>query len=142
MSQTFLIPVDDSEISLRPIDWLINNLMEWREPPGIHLLNVQAALPADVSRFINADTIREFHLEKGMAALAPAKDRLAAAGLTAEVHVLIGSAAPTIIEFAGSHQCSQILLGTRAHTGLTGTILGSVASKVVHLSHLPVMLIR
>ena len=142
MSQTFLIPVDDAELASHAIEWLLKTLNEWREPPKIHLLNVQAALPADISRFINADTIREFHLEKGLAAIAPAKDRLTAAGLQPEVHVLIGAIAPSIIEFAASHQCTQILLGTRALTGFTGTLLGSVASKVVHLSSVPVMLVR
>ena len=38
----------------------------------IHLLNVQPNLPRDIGRFINADTLREFHLESGMKALAPA----------------------------------------------------------------------
>jgi nucleotide-binding universal stress UspA family protein len=142
MSQTFLIPIDDSDIALHPVAWLINNLTEWREAPKVHLLNVQATLPADVSRFINADSIREFHLENGMKAIAPARDQLAAAGVNAEIHVLIGHAAQTIADFAGKNACTQILLGTRAHTGFTGTLLGSVASKVIHLAGIPVTLVR
>ena len=142
MTQTWLVPIDGSEISLRSTDWIIGHAAEWREPPRIHLINVQAALPNDIGRFIDAETIREFHLEAGMAALAAARQRLAAAGLAAELHVLVGDAAATITAFADSHGCTQILIGTRGHSGLAGTLLGSVAMKVVHHAKVPVLLLR
>lgn len=138
----WLIPVDDSASALLPIDWVIANLPAWRETPTIHLLNVQPNLPRDVGRFINADTLREFHLESGMKALAPARDKLAAAGIAAQTHVLVGEAAPTIVQFAADKQCTQILLGTRGHSGLAGTLLGSVAMKLVHQANVPLLLIR
>ena len=142
MTKKWLVPIDGSEIALHSIDWIIKHAAEYLEPPQIHLINVQANLPNDIGRFINADTIREFHLETGMAALAPARDRLTAAGLTPELHVLVGDPAPAITEFADSHACSQILIGTQGNSGLTGTLLGSVAMKVVHLATVPVLLIR
>jgi nucleotide-binding universal stress UspA family protein len=77
-----------------------------------------------------------------MKALAAARDQLTAAGLPPELHVLTGEAAATITAFADSHGCSQILIGTRGHSGLAGTLLGSVAMKVAHLSKVPVLLVR
>ena len=142
MKQVWLLPIDGSEIALHSIAWILSHAAEWREPPRIQLVNVQAALPSDIGRFIDAETLREFHLEAGMAALAAARDQLAAAGIAAELHVLVGDAASTIATFADSHGCSMILLGTRGHSGLTGTLLGSVAMKVVHLAKVPVLLIR
>lgn len=142
MTQKWLVPIDGSDTALQSIAWIIRHAAEYREAPKIHLINVQAALPNDIGRFINAETMREFHLEAGMAALAPARDLLAAAGLVPELHVLVGEAASTITGFADSHACSQILIGTRGHSGLTGTLLGSVAMKVVHLAKVPVLLVR
>jgi nucleotide-binding universal stress UspA family protein len=142
MTQKLLLPIDGSETSLHSVTWVIAHAAELREPPQILLINVQALLPDDVARFINAETIREFHLENGMAALAMARERLAATGLTPELHVMMGDAAATITEFAESHDCSQIVIGTRGHSGLTGTLLGSVAMKVVHLAKVPVLLVR
>jgi len=142
MTQKWLVPIDGSEIALHSIGWIVKHAAEWRETPQILLINVQASLPNDIGRFIDADTIREFHLEAGMAALAPARDRLAAAGLTPEVHVMVGDPAATITAFADSHGCSLILIGTRGHSGLAGTLLGSVAMKVVHLANVPVLLTR
>lgn len=142
MTQQWLIPIDDSDSALLPITWVISNLSAWREMPHIHLLNVQPNLPRDIGRFINADTLREFHLESGMKVLAPALAQLKTAGLIAELHVLIGEAAPTITQFAEDKHCTQILLGTRGHSGLKGTLLGSVAMKLVQLSKIPVLLVR
>ncbi len=142
MTQKWLVPIDGSDIALHSVAWIARHAAEWREPPQIHLINVQASLPNDISRFVNAETIREFHLEAGMAALAPARDQLAAAGINPELHVLVGEAAPTICEFAVTHGCTQILIGTHGHSGLAGTLLGSVAMKVVHRANVPVLLIR
>jgi nucleotide-binding universal stress UspA family protein len=142
MTQNWLVPMDGSETALHSIAWIIRHAAEWREPPRIHLINVQPTLPKDVGRFIDGDTLHDFHLETGMAALAAARDQLVAAGLTPELHVLVGEAAAGITEFADSHGCSQILIGTHGHSGLTGTLLGSVAMKVVHQSRVPVLLIR
>jgi len=142
MTQTWLVPVDGSDIALHSIAWIVKHAAEYREPPQIHLINVQAALPSDIGRFINAETLREFHLEAGMNALAAARDQLTAAGLAPQLHVLVGNAASAITDFADSHGCTHILIGTRGHSGLAGTLLGSVAMKVVHLSRVPVLMVR
>ena len=142
MTQRWLIPVDESDVALKPIDWLIANRELWRELPMLHLLNVQASLPRDISRFINADTIREFHHETGMAELAAARAKLLAAGIEAEIHVLIGEPATSIASFAETQQCDLILIGTRGHTGIVGGLLGSVANKLANQSKTPLLLVR
>ncbi len=142
MTQKWLVPIGGSDVALHSTGWIVRHAAEYREPPQIHLINVQAALSNDIGRFINAETLREFHLEAGMNALAAARDQLTAAGLAPQLHVLVGDAASAITDFADSHGCSQILIGTRGHSGLAGTLMGSVAMKVVHLSRVPVLMVR
>lgn len=142
MTQTWLIPVDGSTLSLKPIDWLIAHLGDWKEPPRVHLLNVQPALPNDISRFISAEQLRDYHREEGLKALEAAGEQLKAAGLAPQLHVSIGESAETIIEFAEKLHCDQIVIGARGHTGLGGTLLGSVTAKVAHLTKLPLLLLR
>jgi len=142
MAQNWLIPVEGDAISLKPVHWVIAHRDDWRTLPTIHLLNVQPSLPADVSRFINAEQIREFHREEGEKALAEARRLLREAGIEARVHVSVGDSAEIIVSFARDLGCEMILLGTRGHTGLGGTLLGSVASRVVAHASVPVLLIR
>jgi nucleotide-binding universal stress UspA family protein len=142
MTQKWLLPIDGSETALNAVRWAIGNAKALRDAPEIHLVNVQAVLPSDIGRFISAETIKEFHLENGMKALTAARDELTAAGLAPTLHVLIGDPASGITDFAASHGCTQIVIGTRGHSGLTGTLLGSVAMKLVHLAKVPVLLVR
>lgn len=139
----WLIPVDgDDEVSLKPIAWIIAHRDDWKALPTIHLLNVQRPISADVSRFVNAQQLRDYHREEGLKALDAAKSRLEAAGIVPELHVSVGDLAETIVDFAASRDCEMILLGTRGHTGISGTLLGSVASRVVHLAKVPVLIVR
>lgn len=140
--RSWLVPVDGEEVSLKPVAWILAHRDEWKAVPTIHLLNVQHPLSGDVSRFVNADQVRDFHREEGLKALAEAERLLKAAGIEPELHVAVGDSAETIVDFADSRDCEQILLGTRGHTGLGGTLLGSVASQVVHLTRVPLLLVR
>ena len=140
---SWLVPVDGAdEISLKPVEWIIAHREDWKSPPAIHLLNVQRPVSGDVSQFVNADQVRDFHREEGLKALAGAQAKLEAAGIVPVLHVSVGDCAETIVDFADSRGCEKILLGTRGHTGLGGTLLGSVASKVTHLTKVPLLIIR
>ena len=142
MTQNWLIPIDESETAMKPVEWLLANRALWREMPQIHLLNVQVSLPRDIGRFINAETIREFHNDTGTTELQAATEKLIAAGITPKTHVLVGEPAATIAKFADENHCAQILIGSRGHSGIAGTLLGSVASRVVNLSTVPLLIVR
>lgn len=142
MKRNWLVPVDGSAVSLKPVTWLVMHLDDWKEAPAIHLLNVQPALPQDIGRFIAAEQLRDYHREEGRKALAAAEQQLKAAGLEVHAHVAVGEVAETIVDYAAKESCDQILIGTRGHTGLGGTLLGSAAAKVAHLTQVPLLLIR
>ncbi len=138
----WLVPVDGDEISLKPVSWIIAHRDEWKAVPTIHLLNVRRPVSGDVSQFVNAGQVRDYHREEGLNALADAEQMLKSVGIEPVLHVSVGDFAETIVDFADSLKCEQILLGTRGHTGLGGTLLGSVASKVTHLTRVPLLLVR
>ena len=46
MTQKWLVPCDDSDVALHSIDWIARHAADWREPPQILLINVQATLSA------------------------------------------------------------------------------------------------
>lgn len=139
---SWLVPVDGDEISLKPVAWILAHRDNWKAMPTIHLLNVRRPVSGDVSQFVNAEQVRDYHREEGLKALAAAQARLEAAGIAPVLHVSVGEFAETIVDFADSRGCEQILLGTRGHTGLGGTLLGSVASKVTHLTKVPLLIVR
>jgi nucleotide-binding universal stress UspA family protein len=137
-----LLPIDGSENSLRAVDYLLRTAGWYRETIEVHLLNVQHPLPGDVSMFVRGDQIKQYHQEEGAKALAPARAKLDAAKITYVSQVSVGDPADVIASYAKEKRCDQICIGTRGLGHIAGMLLGSVATKVIHLSNVPVLLVK
>jgi nucleotide-binding universal stress UspA family protein len=142
MNTSWLIAVDGSEPSLKVIDHVVTEAATRTTPPQLFLVNVQAPLSSDITRFIDEKVVNDFHREKGDAALAPARKKLDAAGLAYSAHIMIGETAPTLIEFATDKGCSLIVMGARGLGSVAGLLMGSVATKVVKLASVPVLVVK
>ena len=137
-----LIPVDGSPASERVVCHVIA-LMNGREPMEVHLINVQDKADApELRRFLKPNEIKHMQLEHGAAALMPAKRLLDRAGIPYEAHVLIGDPAEKIAAFARRGGFDKIIMGTHGRSGMTALLMGSVATKVLHLSDVPVTLVK
>lgn len=74
-----------------------------------------------------------------------ALEKLTCAGITAHAeiaHSLYGYAAREIINLAQTHDAGVIVMGSRGRGDLAGLLVGSTAHKVIHLSDLPVIVVR
>ena len=74
--------------------------------------------------------------------LAPSKKALDAAGVKYTAHRRIGAIAESIIEQANRSHSNMIYMGTRGMTAVSNMVLGSVTTRVLHLSHIPVVLVH
>lgn len=138
----WVVPFDGSEHAIRALALAIREAKTRHTPPKLLVLNVQLPLSADISRFIDGQTIDDFHREAGEKALVTSKDLLDASGLTHATHILVGPVAHTIASFAAKHHCSMIVMGTRGHTSVTGLMMGSVTTRLLHETALPVLLTK
>ena len=77
-----------------------------------------------------------------MKALATSMKKLDAAGVAYVHHIAVGEAAEVIVQFAEEKHCDEILMGTRGLGGAVSLLLGSVATKVIHLAKVPVLLVK
>jgi nucleotide-binding universal stress UspA family protein len=59
-----------------------------------------------------------------------------------ETEILEGAPAEKILEVARAHGADLIVIGSRGRGAITGTLLGSVSSDVVHRSDRPVLVAR
>jgi nucleotide-binding universal stress UspA family protein len=58
------------------------------------------------------------------------------------VHTVYGNAAQQIPATAEEEGASLIVMGSRGLSDWTGLLLGSVTQKVLHLGHIPVLVVR
>lgn len=140
--KTILVPVDGSEHSVRALEKAMSMFSE-EAGSKLHVITVQAPIVSgNVTRYFSAQDIKAFYEEEGRKALAPVKHLIERAGDTCTEKVLVGPIAATIAEYAKEHACDQIIMGTRGLGRVSGLVLGSIATKVISLSSVPVTLVK
>jgi nucleotide-binding universal stress UspA family protein len=139
-----LLAVDGSKHSLRAVDCLIAHADWYREKPAVELLTVHLPVPKlpRMGLVVGKNQIERYYREEGEACLAAAKKKLAAAGFEYQPNILVGPVAETIVRHAAKTRCDQIIIGTHGRTAAGNMLLGSIATKVLHISAIPVLLVR
>ena len=139
-----LIPVDGSDCSKRATEKLVEMLGWCKEPPQIDLLVVHPPVPRfpNMSIVVNEEMIERYYDEEWAQMLAPSKAILDAARVRYSVHMRVGPIAETIVDQASTSGSDMIHMGTRGMTALSNMVLGSVATRVLHLARIPVVLIH
>lgn len=138
-----LLPVDGSECSLRAVDHLITHVGWFRDVPEIHLLHVHAPIPIGrVQAHIGKETLHAYYLEEGQEHLTAAQQKLDAAGRFHTTHMHVGQPAEVIAKAASELGCDLIAMGSHGWSGVVGLVMGSVASRVLHLAPCPVLLVK
>jgi nucleotide-binding universal stress UspA family protein len=136
-----LVPIDGSENSLRALRHVVSRSSS--EAIELHLLNVQPPVASGgVTRFISQAQLNDYHRDEGLAALKEARAIVDRAGMSCQHHIGVGEIAPTIVSYAKEKDCQQITMGTHGRGGLVHALLGSVATQVIHLTDVPVLLIK
>lgn len=138
-----LIPYDDSESSRHALAYALDPKLVPAEAM-LHLINVQLWPPA-YSEYVTPMYIADIHeslTQCGHAVLAPAVERIKAAGRENSADVRLGNISEQIVERARELGCEQIVMGRRGLSAIKGLFLGSIATRVLHLTDLPVTLIH
>lgn len=138
-----LLSADGSPCSLRAVDQLIATIDCLREVPEIHLLHVHLPIPIGrVQAHVGKDTLHAYYLEEGQAQLLAAQQKLDAAGRFHTTHIHVGQPPEVICKMAGELACDLIVMGTHGRNPLAGLVMGSVATRVLHLAPCPVLLVK
>lgn len=137
-----LLAVDGSETALHAVEHVIKRATDAKNGFQVHLVNVQHPLHGSVSSFVDAAQIKQYHHDEGMKILAPARDKLDAAGVSYQHHLFVGDPAEVVTRYAKEQGCDEIVIGTRGLSGISSLLVGSVATKIIHLAEMPVVLVK
>ncbi|MBM3555353.1 MAG: universal stress protein [Alphaproteobacteria bacterium] len=136
-----LVPVDGSSHAERALRNAIDAAVAL---PGteLHILTVVAPIPGPAAAFVPRSSIEDHHREEAEKALASARSMASAAGIGVVTGFAVGQIGDEIVDYARSYGCDRIIMGTRGLGSVAGLLLGSVASRVIHLSDVPVTLVK
>lgn len=138
-----LVPVDGSDNALRAVRYAIK-LAKENEPVAIHLVTAHEppVLYGEIAVYVSEEKMERLQREHSEVLLAAAEQLLNEGDVAYTKEILIGPIAPSIASRAEQLGCDGIVMGTRGMTALGSLVMGSVATKVVHLSSVPVTLIK
>jgi nucleotide-binding universal stress UspA family protein len=139
--RTILIPCDGSDNALRAVRYAASLAKELSDVQ-LELLNVQDPLPQKVHAALSEQEIVNWQAGEADIILQPARQILDAEEVQYQVRSRVGSPANEIARHVHETQCDAIIMGTRGLGPIANLMIGSVATKVIHLVEVPVTLIK
>lgn len=137
-----LVAMDGSTYSVKACRWAMNLSRALRVPPKICLLNADEPLSNSVAIRIGATEAARYHRENAEYALKKGRALLERAGLRWTEEARIGHPAKVILEVAKRYKADLIVMGSHGRTPLKSLVLGSVTSKVIAETAIPIAVIR
>ena len=137
-----LVPVDGSAAAHRAVRHVVALAHIYPSIEAV-LLNVQPDVDSwEVRRVLTRNEVEALEESRGGDALQEDREVLEGAGIRFTPLVEIGPAAETIARIARVQGCDGIVMGTRGLGAVSSMMLGSVSSQVLHLSDLPITLVK
>ena len=136
-----LVPVDGSDNALRAVRYAASLAKELPDVQ-LELLNVQDPLPNHVRAVLSESDIARWQSGYSSLVLEPATQILDASHVPYRVGSRVGSPANEISQQVHDRECDAIIMGTRGLGSLASLVIGSVATKTIHMAKVPVTLIK
>lgn len=137
-----LLAVDESETALQVVKHAAQLAKQLKAPPSIALVYVNLPLPKAVAKELGVEGAEAYYADTAEAVLRKVRAAMKRARLPFTEHRAVGSVAETLIRLAKADRADLILMGSHGRGTLKNLLLGSVATKVIATSPVPVMVVR
>ncbi|WP_181347973.1 universal stress protein [Thalassobacillus sp. CUG 92003] len=140
MFKRILLATDGSEHSQRAIDETIKMVTPYKDQVTIDLVYAVdgETSKSDVLKYGDAQTATIKRKEKFL----PTIQSIEAQEIDADIILLHGNPAETIIEYANEHDYDCVVVGSRGRNKFQTLILGSVSHKLVKYVQAPVIVVK
>ncbi len=138
-----LVPVDSSDNAMRALEYAIG-LAKENGPIELHIVTAHEAAfdnPRTLA-YLPKESLERLLQEHSESILGPAIEKAEAAGVTFTSEILVGPVPQAVVKRAEELGCDSIVMGTRGMGAIGSLLMGSVATKVIHLTKLPVTLVK
>lgn len=132
-SDAWLVAVDGSTDSQQAVAETIR-LSGQTQRSVVHLAHIQP--------WMSKEAAESELLKRSWEATAPARALIEANGLRWQLHAALGECAEKIVAIAQENRCYGVVIGSRGLGAAANLLLGSTASKLIHLCPLPVLVTK
>jgi len=141
MFSKILVPLDGSELAESALPSVIH-LAKGGYAGELILLNVVEPPPSWLAENMDIFELKRMEFNRAQEYIRGVQSRLASEGIDAKADVTEGRASQVIVEYATEKGVDLIVIATHGYTGMKKLMFGSVALRVLHDAHAPVLLIR
>ena len=141
MYQKVLVPLDGSELAECALPH-VRNLLRCGYTAEVTLLNVIEFPSLYIAKGYDLTVIQTLISKSVQEYFANLETLLRGEGVKVKSVILAGNAPQKIIRYARENDIDLIVIATHGYTGMKQLMFGSVALKVLHDAHVPVLLIR
>ena len=137
-----LIPADGSAYTKRMLAYLAAH-DEWLGSKHDYtVFHGVLSLPHRAAAFAEQELVREFYASDAEDVFRPIRAFFQQQGIAARFVHTVGHVADSIANLASDGKFDLIIMGSRGHGDIANLVLGSVTTKVLARSSVPVLLIR
>lgn len=137
-----LLAVDGSASSKNAVKFVTRLARQLADPVDLTLFNADPPLLNAAAVKIGPAALERYHAENGRYATKAARTHLNRTHTPFSEMLIVGNPAEAIVAHARKGRFDLIVMGSRGHGALRGLLLGSVASKVVAHSDVPVTIVH
>lgn len=142
-----LLAVDGSDYSVKATEFLATHLGWFQGAPQLRLLHVKLPIPEGLAvgvseEFLDRDTVNVYYKEQAEAALAPSEDTLRKHNIPFVSNYKVGDIAREITAYASKEDIDMIVMGSHGHGAFRNMVMGSVATKLLATTKIPVLIVR
>lgn len=137
-----LIAVDGSELALDAVRHGLELVRRGGLQATLVLGHVQEEASLIELATRGADAVAQASVEAGQHLMAGAVALVEAARVPYETEIGVGPVAATLVDMVERCGCDALFIGARGLGGLRGALLGAVSQELVHLSPVPVTVVK
>ena len=137
-----LVATDGSEHSRRAVRYVIAHWLTLDPHLSVVLCHGDPPLTPHVANALGRAEVDSYHADNAAAALRDAAADLADAGIAVERRTAVGDPAEVILQAQAATQADLIVMGSHGRGAWRNVLLGSVVTKVLAHSTVPVLIVR
>ncbi len=137
-----LLAVDGSAYTKKMLAYLATHAELFSPDNEYTVLTVQLAVPPRARAAVGKEVVDNYHKDEAEKIMAPVDKFLVRHGITAKSVWKVGHVGETIGKFADDGKFDLLVMGSHGHGTFVNLVLGSVATKVLANSNIPVLLVR
>ncbi|MCE5234090.1 MAG: universal stress protein [Mizugakiibacter sp.] len=137
-----LIAVDGSAFSRRAVRYVLEHMTRFGRKPEVDMVYVDTPLPPHIARALGRSNVDRYYERNANAAFRAPLAAAQKAGMEIKPIAMVGAPGQAIAQLARRGRYDLVVMGSHGHGALRGLLLGSVTTKVLAQSKVPVLVVR